>query len=157
MSLVQAVREASARAIVSRALFPFQFELAKVFCGSPSLEVRVSRGCPCVRCSSCHAKFCVHLLREDTSGISKFSTPPAKGVDVFAPYDPALFVQEAGSDHVILLNKFPHFDLSLLVVTRKFAHQQKNLNHRNLTAMCRVFQQLDGFAFYNCGEAAGFR
>lgn len=73
----------------------------------------------------------------------------------FLPYDPALYVADAGPDHVCLLNKFNVIDNHILIVTRTFESQQALLNLSDFNALAGVLQSVDGLAFYNGGTLAG--
>lgn len=73
----------------------------------------------------------------------------------FLPYEPSMFVADASSSHVVLLNKYTVLDHHILVVTRRFEHQRTLLTEADFEALGRCLQEIDGFAFYNGGRAAG--
>ncbi len=73
----------------------------------------------------------------------------------FLPYDPELYVSDAGDHHVYLLNKFNVVDHHLLIVTRHFEDQRALLTESDFAALDACLQEIDGLAFYNAGRAAG--
>ncbi len=73
----------------------------------------------------------------------------------FLPYEEALLVAPITSTHVALLNKFNVIDHHLLIVTRRFEHQQALLTPDDFIALAACLQEFDALAFYNAGEAAG--
>jgi sulfate adenylyltransferase (ADP) / ATP adenylyltransferase len=73
----------------------------------------------------------------------------------FLPYDPALFVADAGAGHVCLLNKFNVVDHHLLIVTREFVHQDCPLDATDFAAWWRCLIEYDSLGFYNGGVCAG--
>jgi sulfate adenylyltransferase (ADP) / ATP adenylyltransferase len=73
----------------------------------------------------------------------------------FLPYEPALFVAEAGTRHVCLLNKFNVVDHHLLIVTRDFVHQDCPLEPDDFDAWWRCLNEYDSLGFYNGGTLAG--
>jgi ATP adenylyltransferase len=75
--------------------------------------------------------------------------------DPFLPYEPDLFVQELGRDHVALLNKFQVLDHHVLIVTRHFEHQECPLTEADFAALWAVMRVAGGLGFYNAGAAAG--
>lgn len=75
--------------------------------------------------------------------------------DPFLPYDPDLYVGDAGPDHVCLLNKFNVVDDHLLVVTRRFEPQESPLAPADFAAVWQLLWEEDGLAFYNSGVDAG--
>lgn len=75
--------------------------------------------------------------------------------DPFLPYEEALFVCDARSDHVVLFNKFNVIERHLLVVTREFVHQDEPLDEPDFAALSWCWARFDGLAFYNCGKVSG--
>jgi sulfate adenylyltransferase (ADP) / ATP adenylyltransferase len=73
----------------------------------------------------------------------------------FLPYDPALFVVDAGARHVCLLNKFNVVDHHLLIITRDFVHQCGALNPDDFSAWWRCLVEYESLGFYNGGVRAG--
>ncbi|WP_338462992.1 DUF4922 domain-containing protein [Synechococcus elongatus IITB7] len=73
----------------------------------------------------------------------------------FQPYDPRLFVADAGDRHLWLLNKFPVIDQHLLLITRQYEPQTQWLNLADFEAIASGLQVIDGFAFFNGGPLAG--
>jgi ATP adenylyltransferase len=78
-----------------------------------------------------------------------------KTFNPFLPYEENLFVTNLGKDHVCLLNKFNVVDHHLLIITREFEPQENLISLADFIALWKVFQQLDGFGFYNAGKIAG--
>ncbi len=73
----------------------------------------------------------------------------------FLPYDRALYVADAGPDHVCLLNKFNVVDHHLLIVTRQLEHQQVPLGVADFAAWWRCLIEYESLGFYNGGTQAG--
>lgn len=82
-------------------------------------------------------------------------TEHGRPIDPFLPWDPALFVADLTPTHLALLNRFPVIDRHLLVVTRRFEHQECLLNADDFTALAHCLAAIDGLAFYNAGATAG--
>jgi sulfate adenylyltransferase (ADP) / ATP adenylyltransferase len=83
------------------------------------------------------------------------ATADAASRNPFLPYDPLLFVADAGAGHVCLLNKFNVVDHHLLIVTREFVHQDRPLDAADFTAWWRCLSEYDSLGFYNGGVGAG--
>ncbi|MBI4205592.1 MAG: phosphorylase [Betaproteobacteria bacterium] len=73
----------------------------------------------------------------------------------FLPYEPDLFVAEVSATHVALLNKFNVIDRHLLVVTRRFVHQELLLDRDDLAALFACMAGREALGFYNGGVTAG--
>lgn len=71
------------------------------------------------------------------------------------PWTDALFVEDRGPDHALLLNKFPVLGDHLLLVTRAWADQEHPADRADLLAIAAVLAELDGLWFYNGGRLAG--
>jgi ATP adenylyltransferase len=85
----------------------------------------------------------------------RVTTVDASGRNPFLPYDPTLFVAEAGAGHVCLLNKFNVVDHHLLIVTRNFVNQDCPLDAADFAAWWRCLTEYDSLGFYNGGVCAG--
>ncbi|NEQ31255.1 MAG: phosphorylase [Leptolyngbya sp. SIO4C5] len=73
----------------------------------------------------------------------------------FLPYEKDLFVTDLSHTHLCLLNKFNVVDHHILIVTRAFESQECWLNPPDMLALWACMAEIDGFAFYNGGRAAG--
>ncbi|KAI0559059.1 phosphorylase [Gracilaria domingensis] len=73
----------------------------------------------------------------------------------FLPYEPAMYVEDVGQHHVMLLNKFNVVDNHTLIVTKRFEHQSSLLTCSDMHAMWSCLSKLDALAFYNAGTIAG--
>ncbi len=73
----------------------------------------------------------------------------------FLPPEPELLVGEISDTHRALLNKFNVIERHLLIVTRRFEHQECLLNLDDFTALAACMAQIDGLGFYNGGTEAG--
>lgn len=71
------------------------------------------------------------------------------------PYQPELYVADASSSHVCLLNKFQVIDHHLLIVTREFEPQESPLAIADFEALWRCMAEYDSLGFYNGGAIAG--
>ncbi|PXF42055.1 Diadenosine 5',5'''-P1,P4-tetraphosphate phosphorylase 2 [Gracilariopsis chorda] len=78
-----------------------------------------------------------------------------KAWNPFLPYDPAMYVQDVGDDHVLLLNKFNVVQNHALIVTKRFEEQNSLLTCSDMTALWICLGEMRGIAFYNAGKTAG--
>ncbi|KHT63302.1 phosphorylase [Photobacterium gaetbulicola] len=84
----------------------------------------------------------------------KFRATSSQG-NPFLPYEPSLYVGEAGKEHVCLLNKFPVLSPHLLICSKTFVPQQTCLGLSDFQGWLRGFDHPDVFGFYNNGPVAG--
>ncbi len=99
-----------------------------------------------------------YLVRAVSSLAHKDEDPAARKAapaNPFQPWEPDLFVADVSETHVALLNKFPVLDRHLLIVTRRFVHQETLLDEDDFAAVARCLSDIDGLCFYNGGESAG--
>ena len=73
----------------------------------------------------------------------------------FLPPEPDLTVGALSDTHLAVLNKFNVLASHLLVVTRRFEHQETLLTPADMEALARCLNEMDGLAFYNGGPLAG--
>jgi len=73
----------------------------------------------------------------------------------FLPPEPELTVAEVSGTHLAVLNKFNVLDRHLLIVTRRFEHQETLLGVDDFRALFACMAQYDGLGFYNGGGLAG--
>jgi ATP adenylyltransferase len=69
--------------------------------------------------------------------------------------DRDLFVMDVGSDHCLLLNKYPLAAGHALLVTRRFESQERLLGVADFAALQTCLHGIDGLGFYNGGAEAG--
>ena len=98
-----------------------------------------------------------NLARKDAdwvlqSGKHRSGGPPP---NPFLPYEPALFVAGISETHLALLNKFNVIDHHLLLVTRRFLHQETLLDRIDCQALSLCMAEYEGRGFYNGGVIAG--
>jgi ATP adenylyltransferase len=79
----------------------------------------------------------------------------AAPADPLGEPDPALFVADLPPSHCVLLNKYPVLAGHLLLVTRRFEHQDSLLTVGDFAALAACLSGAERLAFYNCGAAAG--
>jgi ATP adenylyltransferase len=79
----------------------------------------------------------------------------AAATDPLGDYDPELFVADLAPSHYILLNKFQLLAGHLLLVTRRFEHQERLLTVEDFAALITCLSEVDGLGFYNGGIEAG--
>lgn len=79
----------------------------------------------------------------------------AKRANPFLPPEPELTVAEISRTHLAVLNKFNVLDRHLLIVARRFVHQETLLDHDDFNALFACMAQLDALGFYNGGVVAG--
>lgn len=73
----------------------------------------------------------------------------------FLPPEPELTLGTLSESHVGVLNKFNVLPSHLLVVTRRFEHQEALLTGADLGVVSRCLREMDALVFYNGGEVAG--
>ena len=122
------------RALASGALGPIETRLVQIEDRGIVFDVRVIR--------SLEAK--ERAARTSPPGASPFLHPEA-----------ALRVCDVGDSHVVLLNKFPVFELHVLLVTRTLEDQRAALTERDVEALWASTEGLRALAFYNAGATAG--
>ncbi|TMW68339.1 hypothetical protein Poli38472_005807 [Pythium oligandrum] len=66
-----------------------------------------------------------------------------------------LFVTTVFDDHFLVLNKFAVVDEHLVLATVEFEEQEAPLTRGDLRAAWKSMQDLDAFAFFNCGYESG--
>jgi ATP adenylyltransferase len=76
-------------------------------------------------------------------------------INPFLPPEPALFVSDVSSTHLAVLNKFNVIEHHLLIVTRRFEHQETLLNESDFAALWRCQKEFPSLGFYNGGTVAG--
>ncbi|MEB3276109.1 MAG: ATP adenylyltransferase [Cyanobacteriota bacterium] len=73
----------------------------------------------------------------------------------FLPWEPQLEVCRLGSEHVLLLNKYPVQQGHLLVITASWKPQSGWLETADWQAVCQVAADTSGLWFFNSSAAAG--
>jgi ATP adenylyltransferase len=79
----------------------------------------------------------------------------AAPADPLGEPDPALFVADLPPSHCVLLNKYPVLAGHLLLVTRRFEHQDSLLTAGDFAALAACMAGAERLAFYNGGAVAG--
>lgn len=77
------------------------------------------------------------------------------GTNPFLPYEPSMYVAQAGPAHVCLLNKFPVLSPHLLICSKDFVPQSAPLTLADFQAWLLGFTCADVLGFYNSGPTAG--
>ena len=97
------------------------------------------------------------LARKDAEKVLKAGQDKKNGEspNPFLPYEKPMFVADVSDTHLCLLNKFNVIEHHLLIVTRKFEHQETLLTVRDFQAVWRCLAEFEGLAFYNGGKVAG--
>lgn len=131
-----AARRVSERALASGALQPIATRVSFVEDHGVEFVVRVSD----------------NLWRKQ-SAPTTYRRP--RGTNPFLPTDPALTVGSLAPDHVAVLNKFNVLPNHVLVVTRRFVHQETALTAGDFAAVAPGLAGGGSLAFYNAGRAAG--
>jgi ATP adenylyltransferase len=88
------------------------------------------------------------------------SSPPGPGAPAisqnpFLPPDAELFVADLSETHLCVLNKFNVVEHHLLIVTRRFEHQETLLTLQDFEALWTCMADYDALGFYNAGTIAG--
>jgi len=111
-------------------------------------------------------KFIVHVMpnlarKAGTETLKPKPEPAAKPAAPKPPFDPFenpeadLVVSQLSDTHTLMLNKFNIIDGHLLVITRRFLHQETLLDETDFDALARLMREVDGIGFYNAGAEAG--
>jgi ATP adenylyltransferase len=132
------VQTVSERALQSGVLQPIPTDFEHVADGGIRFLVRIVR----------------HLARKPRRA-NPDAAPAAARPNPFLPYDPAMYVADASSTHVCLLNKFNVVDRHLLIVTRAFEDQETPLTQLDFEALWTCLAEDEGLGFYNSGAVAG--
>ncbi len=101
---------------------------------------------------------CVSSLRRKDEDRRRRETPARRSdaaIDPFLPYEQDLFVADVSGTHLCLLNKFNVIDHHVLIVTRRFEHQETILTLRDFEALAACAAEFDGLGFHNGGKVAG--
>jgi ATP adenylyltransferase len=77
------------------------------------------------------------------------------GTNPFLPPEEELTVCPVSDTHVAVLNKFNVMERHLLVVTRRFVHQDEPLAPGDFEALTWCLEHGEALVFYNGGEVAG--
>lgn len=101
--------------------------------------------------------FVVRIVENLAHKTQAASAATSANLNPFLPYDPELFVGEAGTQRVVLLNKYNVVDQHLLIVTREFQSQESCLTLSDFAALTDVMvaAETEPLAFYNSGQVAG--
>lgn len=140
-SLPLALQRTTRAALAGGALVPILTERESVVDGDVSFLVRVV--------SSLQRKEADRLRRAEGTELQERRSSP------FLPPEGALLVAEVSRTHIAVLNKFNVLPHHLLIVTRRFEHQETLLTPEDLLALFACMAQLDGLGFYNGGRLAG--
>ncbi len=132
------LRERSAAALAAGALRPIETATHFIEEGGVRFLVRVVS----------------NLARKAASAGPDRSSPVLRR-NPFLPYEEAMFVADLSPTHVALLNKFNVIERHLLIVTRKFVHQETLLDQDDFHALGCCRAEFPSLGFYNGGAAAG--
>jgi sulfate adenylyltransferase (ADP) / ATP adenylyltransferase len=136
-TLSDALERATRRALASGAMEPIETEEEQLEDGGVRFLVR--------RVSSLARKRLDRRRRE----------AKAQPDDPFLPYEQDLFVARVSSTHDALLNKYNVIDRHMLIVTRRFVHQETLLDRTDLAALAACMIEFESLGFYNGGAVAG--
>ncbi|MEA3277309.1 MAG: phosphorylase [Pseudomonadota bacterium] len=78
-----------------------------------------------------------------------------KPANPFLPPEPELTVAEISRTHIAVLNKFNVLNRHLLVVTRRFEHQETLLTPADFQTLLLCMSEYRSLGFYNGGAVAG--
>ena len=95
------------------------------------------------------------LVRSVSSLRRKRERPSAGPLHPFLPPEPELTVGALTPTHTAVLNKFNVLKQHLLIVTRRFEHQESLLTRNDFEALWLSLREIDGLGFYNGGREAG--
>jgi ATP adenylyltransferase len=83
------------------------------------------------------------------------ATDAGRPANPFLPPEPELTVADVSPTHLAILNKFNVLPQHLLIVTRRFEHQETLLTVADFHALLACVAECDGLGFYNGGIVAG--
>jgi ATP adenylyltransferase len=135
MELWQEVDRVARRALDSGHLQPIATRVEVIVDGPITFQVRVLE----------------HLQRK----LDHTADQRRKRRNPFLPPQPELTVGPVSDTHVAVLNKFNVMARHLLLVTRRFVHQDEPLASDDFAAMTWCLAQGEALVFYNGGEVAG--
>ena len=107
------------------------------------------------------------LAVKDAAKAASTTTPPATTPvaipggprdPYFNPFlnpDPELTVGPIGTEHVVILNKFPLCERHLVLARLAFEEQLLPLAHSDFAALAEIMREAGGIGLYNGGTAAG--
>jgi ATP adenylyltransferase len=133
VSLPQAIRETTRRALATGALQPIETDAHLLDDAGVRFILRTASS----------------LVRKDEARRAP------KVADPLGDYDPDLFVADLGPSHYLLLNKFNLLAGHVLIVTRRFEPQEHLLTPADFEALAACLRDIDGLGFYNGGAGAG--
>jgi sulfate adenylyltransferase (ADP) / ATP adenylyltransferase len=88
------------------------------------------------------------------------SQKPRRGAKVtnpfLYPFEPGMLIQNYGNSYRLLFNKYPVIDKHMLLVTFQYEKQTTPLTQDDLKKAYEIITEIDGFAFFNCGESSGY-
>lgn len=132
MSLLERIRDQSRRALASRTLHPIETTAQVIEDGG------------------------IHFIVRVLSNLKRKPAAADNARDYFLPpYEPDLYVDDIGTTHVALLNKYNVLPDHLLIVTRDYEAQTDLLNRHDMAALLAALSEIDGLGFYNGGAEAG--
>ncbi|MFA7436821.1 DUF4922 domain-containing protein [Castellaniella sp.] len=138
-ALMQAVRTRTQSALESGDLQPIQAEQT----------VLEEAGLPFI------VRWIAALAQKDSAPTTLPGGPRNVDFNPFLEPEPALLIGPIGTDHVVILNKFPVCLHHLVLARRAFAEQRTPLEHTDFLALAEVLSSVGGLGFYNGGPEAG--
>ncbi len=106
--------------------------------------------------------------KDDVKSVQESSSEKPKTPDLILPGgprdpnfnhflkpDPALLLGDLGSDHAVILNKFPVCLYHLVIARKEFAEQLSPLELTDFQVLAVLLNNESGLGFYNGGAAAG--
>jgi len=104
-------------------------------------------------------RFLVRILssvaRKELALAERTARHARRDFNPFLPYETDLFVADLSATHVALLNKFNVVPHHLLLITRRFEHQETALSRADFDALWACMREYDALGFYNSAGPAG--
>ena len=94
-------------------------------------------------------------LRRLNAQLPRHHRPEGPKQNPFSPWERKLEIDAIGTDHVLILNKYPVQTGHMLLITRQWAPQVHWLTQPDWTALVEVDRDTSGLWFFNSGPKAG--
>jgi ATP adenylyltransferase len=144
---IEAIDARSAAALASGALQPVAAEQTEMEDAGLRFIVRWV--------SSLAVKDAVKQAPAGTTPVAIPGGPRDPNFNPFLKPDPELTVGPIGTEHVVILNKFPLCERHLVLARRAFEEQLLPLARSDFAALAEIMFEAGGIGLYNGGTAAG--
>ena len=94
-------------------------------------------------------------LRQLNAQLPRHHQPEGPKPNPFSPWEQELEIESIGTNHVLILNKYPVQTGHMLLITRQWAPQVHWLTDDDWSALVQVDRDTSGLWFFNSGPKAG--